>query len=403
MRIAVLAHGFSSWGGGIHFLRIVVDALSAVGAQRDLQIFILNPGYGPLSALRACSRFFKDLRISRRRAAISWQQLYTARENVRLEFSELAGQVRIMQIDYGDFALTRALKSLNIDVVIPSVKPLGKGFPFPWVGYLYDFQHKYLTHLFTEAERFRRDASFLQMLSEAPAAIVNAQAVKNDALRFFPNSSSEIFVMPFAAAPRDDWFDGSRDIMSKYHLSTPFFMISNQFWQHKDHATAFDAFRLIAPAVPELSLVCTGSIDDLRDPAYFPSLIENLARAGLADRARILGMIQKRDQIEIMKSAIAVLQPTLFEGGPGGGAAYDAISLGVPVIVSDIAVNKELGDEPGVIFFKVGDAADLAEKMRDLLTTPTRSREPTQLIDEGHRRRIRCGAALLEAIDFVQR
>ena len=39
---------------------------------------------------------------------------------------------------------------------------------------------------------------------------------------------------------------------------------------------------------------------------------------GLEQRVRVLGLVPKRDQIEIMKKACAVLQPTRFEGGPGG-------------------------------------------------------------------------------------
>lgn len=400
MRVAVLAHGFATWGGGIHFLRIVVDALCAVTSQRDLQIFVLNPGYGPLSVLRTCSRFVKGL--ASHAPASSWRQIYAARENVRLEFSELEGQVAVAPIDYGDRALKRALQALAIDVVVPSMEPLGRDFPVPWVGYLYDFQHKYLARLFSDAERASRDADFIKMLSQAPAVIVNAQTVKRDAEQFFPNFKSEIFVLPFAAAPRPDWFNDAADLINKYSIKPPYFIISNQFWLHKGHATAFEAFKLIAHEFPELSLVCTGNTHDPRDAQYFPSLIDKLSRDGLKSRVHILGMIKKRDQIELMKHALAVLQPTSFEGGPGGGAAYDAISLGVQVIASDIDVNKELGDEPGVRFFETGNAAALAAEMRAAFHAHASPAPAEQLIEAGERRRLRCGLALLRAIDFVR-
>ena len=49
---------------------------------------------------------------------------------------------------------------------------------------------------------------------------------------------------------------------------------------------------------------------------------------GINDDVEIVGHIPKLDQIALLKNSIAVIQPTLFEGGPGGGSAYDAISLG---------------------------------------------------------------------------
>lgn len=46
-----------------------------------------------------------------------------------------------------------------------------------------------------------------------------------------------------------------------------------------------------------------------------------------------------------------------------GGAVYNALSLGVAVILSDIDVNKEINNN-SIMFFKAGDENDLAEKMK---------------------------------------
>ena len=58
-----------------------------------------------------------------------------------------------------------------------------------------------------------------------------------------------------------------------------------------------------------------------------------------------------------------MLQPTLFEGGPGGGATFDAVALGVPSILSDLPVNLEIND-PIVTFFKTGCAEALANALK---------------------------------------
>ena len=51
-----------------------------------------------------------------------------------------------------------------------------------------------------------------------------------------------------------------------------------------------------------------------------------------------------------MKNSLAIIQPTLFEGSPGGGVLEDAISIGVPAIISDIKVNLEAKKEVNIFF-----------------------------------------------------
>jgi glycosyltransferase involved in cell wall biosynthesis len=136
---------------------------------------------------------------------------------------------------------------------------------------------------------------------------------------------------------------------------------------------------------------------DSRSPAYFPALQEELRRLGIADRVQILGLIPKRDQIELLKQAVALVQPTLFEGGPGGGAAYDAVGLDVPVILSDIAVNREV-DCGKVTLFPAGDAEALAEKMRAALRAKPTRLEAAALLAQSQAKAEGCGETIWRAL-----
>lgn len=152
-----------------------------------------------------------------------------------------------------------------------------------------------------------------------------------------------------------------------YGLPEKYFIISNQFWLHKSHLTAFRALKMLSDNTPEnIALVCTGNTEDSRDAAYFASLKEEIRRMGIENRVHFLGYISKKEQIGILLQAIALIQPTLFEGGPGGGATYDAIAFGKQAIISDIDINKEI-DNPLVTFFQVGNERDLSEKMLQVL------------------------------------
>ena len=289
---------------------------------------------------------------------------------------------RIEVIDYRDTAsgLASAMRRCGAEALFPCANSLGRAFPLPWIGYVPDLQHKRLPYWFSEKERRARDKVFSRILTEAPAVVVNSAAVVKDIEEFYPNQKSRLFALPFCPPANLTQFSNSSgsEVRAAYHLPERYFMVSNQFWIHKSHETVFMALRQIRDAGHDVGLVCTGKTFDYRWPEHFNNLKGIIEKNNLRDYVHILGVVPKRDQLAIMRESLAVVQPTLFEGGPGGGAVYDAVSINKPSIVSDIPVNREI--DIGVVrFFAAGSAEDLAAKMADILVTPPRmpSREET--------------------------
>jgi glycosyltransferase involved in cell wall biosynthesis len=198
--------------------------------------------------------------------------------------------------------------------------------------------------------------------------VLNARTVVADIEKYYPRHKAKLVAMPFCppANARNIELDEVRAAQVKYKLPKEYFMISNQFWVHKSHDTAFLAVAKLHSVGQRVHLVCTGHTDDYRHPNHFQHLQELLQDLGIESSVHILGLIPKEEQLALMQGALAVVQPTLFEGGPGGGAIYNAISLGVPCIVSDIEVNLEI-DLGNVRFFRAGSPDDLAAKMQSLI------------------------------------
>ena len=113
-------------------------------------------------------------------------------------------------------------------------------------------------------------------------------------------------------------------------------------------------------------LICTGSTLDHRNKHYFSEVLELIKSLNIKSSIKILNYIKKNEQISLMKKSIAVIQPTSFEGGPGGGSVKDAIALGVPTIISDISVNQEIKYKKN-FFFRTNDYFDLSLKMENIL------------------------------------
>jgi glycosyltransferase involved in cell wall biosynthesis len=86
----------------------------------------------------------------------------------------------------------------------------------------------------------------------------------------------------------------------------------------------------------------------------------------------------------LIKSSLGLIQPTLYEGGPGGGAAYNAASLGTPIIASDIPVNLELR-ATNLSFFQAGSSSSLAEKMDACLISPKTSKSDADIRAESRK------------------
>ncbi len=400
-RIGLLGHHFIDWVGGLEFLRMMAASLQAVDEPPELHVLL--PMRGPRIAAQRLKRRLRRAAASAlgRRVASSYAPTMI---DIQQALGRVDGAVHLHEIDIGSNALRTAAARLGLDVLIPAFHPPTQSPGLPWVGYIYDFQHRHLPHLFSEQERAIRDRQFDAMLAHASVIVVNARAVERDARAFRPDSPARIVAMPINASPPPEWFDGDvAATQARYGLAGPYLIICNQFWIHKDHRTAFDAFSRIAAEFPDVHLVCTGATSDYRNPRHLDELLAFAKERGIDARVHVLGLIPKQDQVDLVRGARAVVQPTLSEGGPGGGAAYDAIALGVPALVSDIPVNLEI-DEPDVTFFRAGDAQALADALRMLLGTPRPPmRSAADLMGAGAERRRRCGLALLQALDLARK
>ena len=368
--VAIMGKNLANWSGGNDYLRLCMSGLTAVSPS--LQPFLLLPELNRLSHVRRqLGRIKRGAMNSFRSRKFVCQPTLNKLERTDV-FDALKGDnLHFHVVSYTDSPrqLRKTLETLHADVAFPALETLGSSFSIPWVGYIPDFQHRYLPQFFTEKECISRDRTFGRIVNDAKAICLNSRSVAEDVRKFYPSSSCKLFVLPFAPCSMPEWLEGDhREVCGRYSLPVRFFLISNQFWIHKSHITAFKALHFLRaiPKFRDVEIICTGTTHDYRWPHYFNELKAEVESFGLTDSIRFLGRIPKLDQIAIMKKSVAVVQPTLFEGGPGGGSVYDAVAVGTHVIASDISVNREI-ENPLVTFFKAGSAENLASAMQDML------------------------------------
>src|SRR6266542_612736 len=321
-KIAFLAETFIDWTGGVDFLRLCIGGIDAVLPDATWPVLVPEATLPrrTLAFAVAIKRWLWSL------AGIppaidgrgSRDQLHDAITSVGCSI-EIVGY-------YGNSrGLCRAMRKLDAQVVLPCFVSLGPAFPLKWIGYYADLQHKRLPEFFSPQERLRRDRHVEKILTDASAIIVPSRNVVRDIEEFYPGHRATLFPLPFCPPANPDFLkDVADDGLHPYELPQTFFMISNQFHVHKSHQTAFAALRLLRDAgFSDVHILCTSNTYDFRAPGHFDWLKEGIAREGLSDRIRFLGLVPKRHQLAIMRRSVALLQPTLFEGGPGGLSTFD--------------------------------------------------------------------------------
>ena len=330
LAIGFLVDYFSNWMGGAQFLANIVHAIEEVAASQRVRVELL------LSARR----------LGRQPGTSPAGVTQLARDSLRVEgpLKTLLDGTSTPQLAFYD-DLPTATRALGIDVLGPTGDDLGPDFPVPWFGYIPDFQHQYLDHFFTYDERVGRDRHFRTVVENAHGLLVNSNTVIADIERFYPAASRRKQVLrlpqmlPAIGAPAD-----LEATAARHGLQRPFLLSCSQRWLHKQHPLVLRAFADFVGLNPQLpvDLVFTGETSDYRDPSHaqlFDQLVQSL---GLAGRVHVLGMIPRAEQLALIQLSIALIQASLFEGGPGASGALEAALLGTPVIASDIGPNREL-------------------------------------------------------------
>ena len=401
LNIGILTDQFINWGGGIDFIRLILNGLSSINEKASennrINIFVYVPNKSKYKI-----KIKNGVKTIINKVFNKKYQLQNviAKNSFVDTFKSIDDNINVYYYNGAEADLAKMAVNHNIDFLLPVFSPLSSSFPKTWAGYIYDFQHKYYPEFFSEEEINNRDQQFSLMLNQAKTIIVNAKSVKNDIEKFVGQTKARIVTLPFCPVLNLDFFETDMNL-DKYNLPEKYFMISNQFWKHKDHVTAFKAFRLFIDQLSDkgVCLVCTGQIHDSRFPDYFDSLQTLILDLNLSDNVRILGYIPKIDQLQILKNCIAIIQPTLFEGGPGGGAVYESVAYGIPSIVSDIPVNKELDDET-VSFFKTGSSKDLADKMVEVFYKEKYQYSIEELVKKNKKSLLKMGDQILNAIEI---
>jgi glycosyltransferase involved in cell wall biosynthesis len=257
--------------------------------------------------------------------------------------------------------LDRTLANKRIDTLFVSWAEFDTPVAVPLLGWIHDFQHKHFPELFPSKENEQRDDLFERLSASSSRVVLSSEDARRDFERFLPSHAEKARVLRFVSqVPADIYDTDPRWICDEYCLPERFVYLPNQFWVHKGHSLVIEALAQLRASRPDITVVCTGNTADHRNPMYFGELLAEASRLGLRENFVILGWVPQAHIFQLMRQAVAVLQPSRFEGW--STTVEETKSVGKSIILSDIPVHREQAP-PGVLYFDPTDAAALAEQL----------------------------------------
>jgi glycosyltransferase involved in cell wall biosynthesis len=255
----------------------------------------------------------------------------------------------------------------RVDVVFENARFFGWRLPVPAIAWFPDFQHRRLPQLFSSAAWWRRDLGFRAQIMSGRHIMLSSESALCDLRKFYPGLPNDVSVVRFATQPEARLLTANAvEILTNYDLPPRYFYLPNQFWRHKNHQIVVDALTILKQRACDIVVAASGSPKDPREAAFFDNLMREVRARGLKANFRYLGMIPQDHVYALLRTAVAVINPSRFEGW--STTVEEAKSFGVPLMLSDIDVHREQAGD-AACYFGLDDPATLADTLWQTMQT----------------------------------
>jgi len=147
-------------------------------------------------------------------------------------------------------------------------------------------------------------------------------------------------------------------ILRKYNIKKPFVIYTGSLYPHKNVEILIRAVKKInKDRRLYLVIVCARNI-------FYQRFLEKVEKLGIKDYVNFVGFVPDGELVAIYHQAEAFVFPSLIEGF--GLPGLEAMACGLPVLVSDIPVFREIYRD-AAIYFNPFSPSDLVEKIKIIL------------------------------------
>jgi Glycosyltransferase len=345
LRIALIYQNNENWIGGTYYIQNLVLALNRLPEEKKPELEIITSVNSDFLQIQQLGYPY----LAHQNIPPSPYPLPIIKRVINKIFHLITGFDRFEQLS--DYRMVRS------DVIFPAFTGMLTRKGVKKIYWIPDFQEQVLPEFFSKQEIINRIQSHKYMIAgKEPIVFSSADACKTfNAL--FPKALNKTYILRFAVTHPDYQSLNIASLKEKYKLDKPYFFVSNQFWKHKNHMVVLKALEQIALDVrKDFMIAFSGKEHDYRNPEYANQVRQYVKENNLTDQTRFLGFIDRKEQLKLMSEAIAVIQPSLFEGW--STVVEDAKAMDQWVLVSDLPVHREQLKQ-NVDFFSAEDSVAL--------------------------------------------
>jgi glycosyltransferase involved in cell wall biosynthesis len=239
-------------------------------------------------------------------------------------------------VEFGQPLRTRLPVVVTVHDLIPFVMPRD----YPWVR--------------------RARIPGLRLLCRADAVIAVSESTRRDVLRFTKTDPKRITVIPEGVSPvfRPASAEALQQLRAKLRLDRPFLLAVGTFDPRKRVALLADVVRRVRDD-HDVALVIAGD-----QGAFTGHVTSELARAGIAEHARVIGHVTTEDLIALYTAAEVFVFTSAYEGF--GLPPLEAMACGTPAVLFDNSSLPEVSG-PAACMVPDGDAGAMASAINRLL------------------------------------
>jgi glycosyltransferase involved in cell wall biosynthesis len=353
-RICLIMSGGYAWVGGMEYIKNIVLALDSQEKEvRDtFEVSLLCSKETEKNFCESISGHLDNL-------------YYSEKELPSLTFANrLKWKLRRTFSNEDNPPLDQFLAREKIHFAYPYLSGKRQSSTVKTAAWIPDFQHRFLTQFFSPEEIAGRDKEFASIARRDCNLFLSSNTAKEHFDEFYPDANAVTEVLPFyVRIPQETYSADPAEIQNFYSLPEKFFIVSNQFYQHKNHLVIFDALALLKKRSIYPNVVLTGYLYDYRIPSYQNTVLQAIHKAGIASQIFLLGLVPKKEQLQLLRKSLAIIQPSLFEGW--STAVEDARALGKSLILSNLPVHLEQ-NPPHAHYFDPKSPEALAEQIASL-------------------------------------
>lgn len=232
------------------------------------------------------------------------------------------------------------------------------------VVHIHDVSFKVYRKMIKKIDLFFLDLLIPLSIKRADKIVAVSEFTKEEIIKYYKVSPDKIEIVFNSINLSERKSDEIiyDEIRKKYNLPENFILYIGTLQPRKNIPILIEAFGKIRKELPEFKLIIAGN---KKAHNFDFKIDESIKKSELKEGDDIVftGFIEVADKTIVYKMAKVFVYPSFYEGF--GIPVLEAMSQGVPVLISDIGPHREVAGEAGS-YFKPQDVDILADKLYNI-------------------------------------